>query len=88
MPHYESRTAAAAKDKQALDKVLALDPEGLYRTVMNKQISMCGFIPVAITLQAALNLGATKAELIGYTDSGVVSGDIHRVVGYAGVTVS
>ena len=88
MSHYESRTAAAAKDKQALDKVLALDPEGLYRTVMNKQISMCGFIPVAITLQAALNLGATEAELIGYTDSGVVSGDTHRVVGYAGVIIS
>ena len=88
MSHYESRSSASAKDKRALDRVLALDPEGLYRTIVQERISMCGFIPVAVTLEAAIKLGATKAELVGYTDSGAVSGDTDQVVGYAGVIIS
>mgnify|MGYP001552920103 FL=1 len=88
MSHYESRSSASAKDKRALDRVLALDPEGLYRTVLKERISMCGFIPVAVTLEAAVKLGASRAELVGYTDSGAVSGDTDQVVGYAGVISS
>lgn len=88
MSHYESREIATEKDTLALDRVLALDPEGLYRTVLTRKISMCGFIPVAITLQAAMNLGAETAELVGYTDSGAVSGDTDQVVGYAGIVIS
>ncbi len=88
MSHYESRAHASAKDQRALDQVLKLDPEGLYKTVLQQRISMCGFIPVAVTLKAAMNLGASKAELVGYTDSGAVTGDTDQVVGYAGVIIS
>ena len=88
MSHYESRANASIKDKKALDKVLALDAEGLYRTVLQERISMCGFIPVAMMIETALKLGAAEAELVGYTDSGAVSGDTDQVVGYAGVIVT
>lgn len=88
MTHFESRMLATEKDKLALQKITALDPEGLYRTVINKGISMCGFIPVTIALKAAKLLGATKAHLVGYTDSGNVSGDTDQVVGYAGLIIS
>jgi AmmeMemoRadiSam system protein B len=88
MSHYESRASAAVKDRRALERVLALDAPGLYQTVVSERISMCGFIPVTITLLAALEIGATKAELIGYTDSGEVSGDTGQVVGYAGLILS
>lgn len=88
MSHYESRQIASEKDDLALQRVLSLDPEGLYNTVLREQISMCGFIPVTIMLLAAKQMGATRAELTGYTDSGAVSGDTDQVVGYAGVIVS
>ena len=88
MSHYESRASASAKDRKALDQVLALDAEGLYRTVLQERISMCGFIPVTVTIEAATKLGATKAELIGYTDSGAVTGDTDQVVGYAGLIIT
>ena len=88
MSHYESRQVASEKDDLALQRVLSLDPEGLYHTVLREQISMCGFIPVTILLLAAKQMGATRAELTGYTDSGAVSGDIDQVVGYAGVVIS
>lgn len=88
MSHYESRSSASVKDGRALAKVTALDPEGLYSTIVNERISMCGFIPVTITLLAAREMGASSAQMIGYTDSGEMSGDTAQVVGYAGVIIS
>jgi len=88
MTHYESRAAASAKDNKAIEQVLALDPAGLYNTVLGNHITMCGIMPTTIALIAALALGATKAELVRYTDSGEASGDTDQVVGYAGFVVS
>lgn len=88
MTHYQSRSQATAQDRLAIERVLALDPEGLYRTVREHRISMCGIIPTVITLAAALALGAVRAELIRYTDSGEASGDTSQVVGYAGFVIS
>ncbi len=88
MSHYESRLSAGRKDKQALDCIIDLDPQKLYRTIIENNISMCGFIPVAITLLAAKLLGATSARLVGYTDSGETSGDLNQVVGYAGFVIT
>jgi AmmeMemoRadiSam system protein B len=88
MTHYESRREATTKDRQAIEKVLALDPEGLYKTVFSLGISMCGVIPATVALVAARELGATKAELVRYTDSGETSGDTSQVVGYAGLIIS
>jgi len=88
MSHYESREAAEKKDLLALKYVQELEPEKLYNTVIENKISMCGFIPVTITLIASKLLGATSSRLIGYTDSGYVSGDTDQVVGYAGLTIS
>ena len=88
MTHYEPRRSASAKDHLALERVLALDPHGLYETVVGNRISMCGIMPTTITLLAALELGATQAELVRYTDSGEVSGDTNQVVGYAGLVIS
>jgi hypothetical protein len=88
MTHYESADSARRKDQLALEHVLALDPAGLYRTVRDQRISMCGVLPTVVMLRAALALGATKAELVAYANSGDVTGDHRQVVGYAGVVVS
>ena len=88
MTHYESRQAASAKDSLALARIKELDPEGLYKTVIGKRISMCGIMPATVALVAALALGAKKAELVRYTDSGETSGDTSQVVGYAGLVIT
>ena len=88
MTHYESRQSASSKDSMALERIKALDPEGLYKTVVGNRISMCGIMPTTVTLIAALALGATKAELVRYTDSGETSGDTSKVVGYAGLVIT
>jgi hypothetical protein len=88
MTHYEPRSLASRQDQLALARVTDLDPDGLYRTVLDHGITMCGFVPTTITLFAALELGATKAKLVSYSDSGEASGDTDRVVGYAGLIIS
>lgn len=87
MTHYESGSVAREKDFMAIDKVLALDPSGLFEVVSQNRISMCGVMPTVVMLQAALSLGANNAELVAYSNSGDVTGDQSEVVGYAGVRV-
>ncbi len=88
MTHYEPADMAREKDHLAIDRVLAVDPRGLYRTVIEKDISMCGFAPTVSALTASRALGATAGRLIRYANSGEVSGDYDRVVGYAGMAVA
>lgn len=88
MSHYEPRRITEQKDNSALKCIEQLDPYKLYRTVLDNRISMCGVIPVVIAILAAKACGAEKSSLIGYTDSGYVSGDTDQVVGYAGIVIS
>ena len=85
MSHYVSDAVARTKDRMAIDRMLALDPEGLYRTVRKERISMCGVLPATVVLFAARRLGATSARLIRYATSGDVSREFDQVVGYAGL---
>lgn len=87
MSHYETDTTARRKDNMAIEKILDMDPEGLYATVINENISMCGIIPVATMLYTAKKLGAKESRLIKYMTSGETSGDLDYVVGYAGIIV-
>jgi AmmeMemoRadiSam system protein B len=87
MNHYESDTITRIKDDQAIERILTLDPKGLYDVVTQQAISMCGFGPAVTMLTAAKKLGAKSADLVKYATSGDISGDRDRVVGYAGVVV-
>ncbi|UCD55443.1 MAG: AmmeMemoRadiSam system protein B [Candidatus Omnitrophota bacterium] len=87
MTHYEPHEQAKKKDMMAIEKILALDIDGFLDTIEKYSISMCGFAPAAIMMQAAIELGAKKAKLIKYNTSGDASGDYSAVVGYAGIAV-
>jgi AmmeMemoRadiSam system protein B len=88
MNHYESREVGRAKDDLALARVEALDAEGLFRTVRENSISMCGFLPATSLLFAARALEAGRAEVVARRDSGDETGDKSSVVGYAGVVIT
>ncbi len=87
MTHYEPHDTAARKDRQAIDAILRLDEDELFRRVEEHNISMCGCAPVASLIAAARELGATSAELVKYQTSGDTSGDYSAVVGYAGIII-
>lgn len=85
--HYEDQETTLRKDQLAIDRVVALDPQGLWRTVEDEDISMCGYIPTTTMLIAARKLGATAARLVKHATSGDVNRDYGHVVGYAAITV-
>jgi len=87
MNHYEDDAVTRIKDQKAIEPILRLDPRGLYDTVRNEDISMCGYGPAVAMITAARLIGANHAELIRYATSGDISGDRETVVGYAGVVV-
>jgi len=88
MNHYEPDDVTRVKDRKAIDKILALDPQGLFQVVRREDISMCGYAPTVAMLTAAKDLGGREAQLVKYDTSATSSGDTSAVVGYAGIIVS
>ena len=87
MNHYESDAITRTKDHKAIDRILALDPRGLYDMVRSEGITMCGYAATAAMLIAMRDLGAKNAELIRYATSGDITGDWNQVGGYAGIII-
>ena len=75
MSHYLPDKTARLKDKKAIDKILDIDPKGLYDSVIHEKISMCGCLPTVTMLSASTLLGAKTTHLVKYMTSGEVSGD-------------
>jgi len=86
--HYANQEVTLIKDRRAIDQVLALDPDSLWRVVDEEDISMCGFIPTTTMLIAARKLGAQNARLIKHATSGDINHDYAHVVGYAAILIS
>jgi AmmeMemoRadiSam system protein B len=85
MTHYEPQASANRKDEEAIKAILELDANGLLKKVEKLNISMCGYIPAAVAIMAAKELGAKSAHLVSYQTSGDATGDYSSVVGYAGI---
>ena len=60
MSHYIAAARARELDFKAIERMLQLDAEGLYRTVRDNRISMCGVAPAVIMLSAARAAGASR----------------------------
>lgn len=85
--HYEDQQTTIRKDNLAIDAVLALDPEALWKVVEEADISMCGYIPTTTMLIAMKKRGAAKATLLKHATSGDINGDYSHVVGYASIAI-
>jgi len=83
--HYLPAEEAERLDALAIDRIRALDPQGLFEVVRTMGISMCGVVPTTVVLKAAIDMGAVQCHLVRYTHSGAVTNDRARVVGYAGM---
>ncbi|MDH7571466.1 MAG: AmmeMemoRadiSam system protein B, partial [Armatimonadota bacterium] len=86
--HYVPAAYARLQDAYALEAVERLDPLEFFQRVVERQISACGYGPIAAMLAAARALGARRAKTLAYTTSGDITGDQTQVVGYAAVTVT
>ncbi|TRO53276.1 AmmeMemoRadiSam system protein B [Candidatus Bathyarchaeota archaeon] len=86
MTHYETQGNAITKDKAALKAVVAMDEKGFYSIIETRNVTACGYGPIAAVIVAAKGLGAKEAQLLCYRNSGDVTGDYSSVVGYAAVS--
>lgn len=87
MNHYESDAITREKDGRAIERILALDPRGLYDRVRTEGITMCGYAATVAMLVAVIELGARTADLVRYATSSDVNHDFDNAVGYAGIII-
>ncbi len=87
MTHYERADVAMARDAQAFPAIEALDGQGLLAICEREKVTMCGRAAVAVVLEAARRLGATRATVVDHRHSGQVTGDDALVVSYASALV-
>jgi len=79
----EDRDWLAKRDRLAIDRILALDTKGLYDTVRDEGITMCGMPPVMAMMET---VKGSRAELLRYACSADVAPSDY-VVGYAAIRV-
>lgn len=87
LSHYEDAATAARLDGVVLRHVEALDATGLMAALEREPRHACGGGPMVSVLHAASRLGATRARVLRYADSGDVSGDKSSVVGYMAAAI-
>lgn len=83
MTHYKPQRIAEEIDSQVLDAISAMDEKLMFKRVIDLNVTMCGYGPVAATIVASKEMGAHKADILKYATSGDLTGDLSAVVGYA-----
>jgi hypothetical protein len=86
MTHYEPQANASAKDLAALKAVEAMDAKQFYSVIEARNVTACGYGPIATVITYAKGLGVKEAKLLSYKSSGDITGDYSSVVGYAAIS--
>ena len=82
LSHYHDYETAVIKDGLMIDAIRRLSVQESFRLTTSGEAEMCGAYAVFIALEAARRVGANRAEVYSSANSGDVTGDHGRVVGY------
>ncbi len=82
LSHYHRYADAKRLDSCFISFVKNMDPEGLYQALRAGKCEACGGGPVISVMLASLALGADRAVILKSANSGDVTGEKDRVVGY------
>lgn len=82
LSHFYSHRVAVSLDKVVLSHVESYDPEGLSRAIASGKAEACGGGTIVAVMLASKGLGADRAKVLKYANSGDVTGDFGSVVGY------
>lgn len=85
LSHYHSYADASAMDHKTLQAVQEWDYLSLSRNFEARTWEACGGGPIVAAMIAAERLGANEARLLKYANSGDVTNDKARVVGYGAI---
>jgi len=81
LSHFHKYDEAKSIDKKTIGYLENIDCKGLFEEEMSGDAELCGFNPVMTVLYYAKNNQA-KTKILRYANSGDVTGDYSRVVGY------
>jgi AmmeMemoRadiSam system protein B/AmmeMemoRadiSam system protein A len=87
LSHYHPYAEAERLDSVVIKHINAFDPEGLFSDLNAGLCEACGGSPIVTVMLVAQGLGADKAKVVKYANSGDVTGDKSAVVGYMAAVV-
>ena len=87
LSHYHPYEQAVILDGKTLNAIGEWDYLTLSDNFQSRTWEACGGGPIVAAMIAAERLGATRAQVIKYVNSGDVTGDRSRVVGYSAVAL-
>ena len=87
LSHFFPDAAARTFDAEMMRRVERFDPAAVMRAEEEKTASACGRAAIAAVLWAARALGADRVSIMGYANSGEVTGDKSSVVGYGSAAI-
>jgi AmmeMemoRadiSam system protein B len=82
LSHYHSSEVAQRLDDAVVDRIRNLDIEGLNEIIEEGKGEACGIGPILVLLFLCKNFNVNIVEILNLTNSGEISGDKTRVVGY------
>jgi hypothetical protein len=85
LSHYHPYDDAVAQDHKTLTALEEWDYLSMSRNFEMRVWEACGGAPIVAAMIAAERMGANRAELLKYANSGDTTGDHSRVVGYSAV---
>ena len=83
LSHYHPYDQAETIDHKTLHALASWDYFSMSRNFETRTWEACGGAPIVAAMIAAERMGANKAEVLHYANSGDTSGDHSRVVGYS-----
>ena len=87
LSHFHDYETAVNMDKKMTGAVERMSIGDVEEYLSNGEAEMCGGYPVIFTMAVAKVLGANMGVLLKYANSGDVTNDRNRVVGYASIGV-
>ncbi len=82
LSHYQPAALASRLDAEVVGDVRGLDADALMHRLEARENVACGGGPLVAVMKAARELGADRASVLRYADSGDAGGDKTHVVGY------
>ena len=82
LSHFHDYKTALELDSIFTGYVKSNDPSGLAKAISTGKCEACGGGPVITVMMTAYNLKADRTTVLSYANSGDVTGDHSRVVGY------
>jgi AmmeMemoRadiSam system protein B/AmmeMemoRadiSam system protein A len=87
LSHYHDAKAAKRLDTLIVESINNYDYDNLYEELADQKVEACGGGPIIAMMMAAQKLGATKASVVKYANSGDITGDNSAVVGYLSAVI-